>query len=151
MFIVEAKHGKINCVTGIFLTRELATAYIEKVPERLRGNQSIKEIAHITSFPFFIVEWDERTPRFEYVDEDGLRKIVDAIERDPERDAHERRKHIYANVYIIEGEWYPPSHYFGRDYMGWLRHIHIDAERIEHFLEEFGSAGEGLVQWLTLC
>jgi len=129
VYIIEASDELSSWVSGIFNDVEKAMDYFNSIPNEFKATQTIVETP--LEFPFYIIEFN-RT--FSYLDKDGLIKAIKDIVRVEDQD------NVYFNIYSIESDYFPMKP--GTDYMGTLKHDHVD----NSFLDWYEREGEAFLK-----
>ncbi len=124
MNYIEAVNGDRKWISGIFLEKRDAQNYFQLIPEEIKDSQIIKSV-NFEKYPVYLVEAEE----FYFVDLKRVREAINKIEVIP--DAED----TYINIYEITKDFAPAKP--GKDYMGMLKHVHVDNE----YLERYGKFG----------
>ncbi len=126
MYYIEAQKDSYKWISAIFMDKEKALSYMEKIPAHLKECQALCEIP-LNTYPVYLVEGDV----FHFCDVDGVHAALQAIEIKPDYE------HIYLNIYKISEDFQSPKP--GADYMGALFHIHVHND----FMHHYQAAGKG--------
>jgi hypothetical protein len=130
VFLYQTKK-KWSSVTGVFNKQEDAVAFWESMsPEMRQINEPIEIDANL-HYPFYVVEFVDdvnRTNGFEYLTLDGVEAELRDIQQTP-------GDQIYFTVYEVLEDWKGNPKYPGGDYMGALKHWHVD----NAFLQTHGT------------
>ncbi|MCJ8278604.1 MAG: hypothetical protein MJK14_01300 [Rivularia sp. ALOHA_DT_140] len=124
MNYIKAVKGNRKWISGIFLKQEDADNYFQLIPEEIKDGQIIKSV-NFEDYPVYLVEAED----FYFVDLEGVREAIDKIEEVQDF------KYIYINIYEIKNDFLPDKP--GQDYMGCLKHIHVNNEYLERY-KKFG-------------
>ena len=124
MFLVTCERTNHRWVSGVFRERADATSYVDEVPDELRAIQSVVE-AGPSAYPVYLVE----DTNFVLHSSDSLAVFLAGLRRVDDDDW------CYCNVYRLTEDWWPPRP--GTDYMGAIRHVHIE----NHHLDRVSAEG----------
>lgn len=120
MNYIEAVKDNRKWISGIFLKDVDAQNYFQLIPEDIRDNQLIKSV-NLEKYPVYLVEAEE----FYFVDLKGIREAIDKIKLIPDFE------YAYINIYEITEDFAPEKP--GKDYMGILKHVHVDNEYLARY------------------
>lgn len=124
MFIITATRGERHWISGIFLSKQDAEAYMNLIPDELKQYQKIVELNGF-EYPFYIFEEKDK---FDYVNEEEMVNRLQNIEQ------NEDTKVVYFNIYTIRQDYQPQKP--GTDYMGILPHDHINNSFLAWYRKE---------------
>lgn len=120
MNYIEAVRNNRKWISGIFLNEEDARNYFWLIPEDIRDGQRIKSV-NFEEYPVYLVEAEE----YYFVDLNGVREAINKIR------VIQDFEYSYINIYQITKDFVPERP--GKDYMGVLKHIHVDNEYLERY------------------
>lgn len=139
MFLFQTTEKRAS-ITGVFRTKEAATAFWQRMSEANRErNEGLEhEIQH---YPFYILEF-EATPEqkkysdsvngFHFCTEDEVAEEIASIQRDENLGVGES----YFTVYALRGDWEGDPANPGADYMGSLEYWAIDNQYLDQYGRE---------------
>ena len=104
---------------------EDAEKYFWLIPSDIRDGQIIKSV-NFEKYPLYLVEAEE----FRFTDLKGIHEAINKIQ------LIQDFKYIYINIYEIKKDFIPEKP--GKDYMGNLRHVHVDNQYLERY-KKFGT------------
>lgn len=125
MDYVEVVRENRKWISGVFLQSKDAENYFQLIPEGIKNYGRIKSV-NFDRYPVYLVESEE----FYFVDLKGLHQAIIKIEILP------NFKYIYINIYEITEDFVPKKP--GTDYMGILKHAHVNNEYLERY-QKFGG------------
>ncbi|MBV6625319.1 MAG: hypothetical protein KI793_20725 [Rivularia sp. (in: Bacteria)] len=120
MNYIEAIKEDRKWISGIFLSKQDTREYFQLIPECMKKYQIIKSV-NFKEYPVYLVEAEE----FCFVDLKGVCETINKIEMIPDFE------YIYANIYEISKDFVPKKP--GTDYMGILKHVHVDNEYLQRY------------------
>lgn len=125
MNYIEAVRDNRKWISGIFLNEKDSEDYFGLIPEDIRGGQRIKSVK-FEEYPVYLVEGEE----FYFVDLKGVREAINKIQVIPDCE------YSYINIYEIKKDFIPEKP--GTDYMGMLKHTHVNNQYLERY-RKFGE------------
>ncbi|BAY82719.1 hypothetical protein NIES267_22030 [Calothrix parasitica NIES-267] len=125
MNYIEAVSDNRKWISGIFLNEKDAENYFQLIPEDIRDGQRMKSV-DLKEYPVYLVEAEE----YYFVDLNGVREAINKIQ------VIQNCEYIYINIYEIKKDFIPENP--GKDYMGMLKHVHIDNQYLERY-RKFGE------------
>ena len=115
MNYIEAVKGNRKWISGIFMSEQDTDNYFQLIPEDIRDSQRIKWV-NFDKYPVYLVEAEE----FYFVNLKGIREAINKIK------VIQDFEYIYINIYEITKDFVPEKP--GKDYMGILKHVHVNNE-----------------------
>ena len=125
MNYIEAVRNNRKWISGIFLKEKDAENYFQLIPEDIRDGQRIKS-ANFENYPVYLVEAEE----FWFADLKGIHEAINKIR------VIQDFEYIYINIYEIKKDFIPEKP--GTDYMGMLKHTHVNNQYLERY-RKFGK------------
>lgn len=125
MDYIEAVRDNRKRISGIFLNEKDAEDYFQLIPEDIRDGQKIKSV-NLKEYSVYLVEAEE----YYFVDWNGVREAINKIQ------VIQDFEYSYINIYEIQKDFIP--HKPGKDYMGMLKHVHVDNQYLESY-RKFGE------------
>jgi len=122
MNYIEAVRGNRKWISGIFVEKKDAENYFQLIPGDIRDGQIIKSV-NLTEYPVYLVEGEE----FYFVNLKELHEAINKIELIPDFE------YSYINIYEIKKDFIPEK--AGKDYMGILKHAHVDNEYLKRYIK----------------
>lgn len=129
--IVHNTSNNRRWISGIFQDRDNAIAYMESIPPDIKPPDL--RAFRIESYPVFLLE--AKGVEFTLYKEADINEYIKNIILEDDED----EDRLYANIYYLEEDW--QSSRPGTDWMGAIRHTHLDDRGILR-VRDSGMASE---------
>jgi hypothetical protein len=123
MFLVTAKRGRLQWVSGVFQHRQDAESYLAEIPEELRSVQRAQAF-QVSGYPLYM---SEKEAGFHVMSGTDAESLLGALQRKSDDEW------CYLNLYKLREDWRPDQP--GTDQMGSLAHVHIENWHLDRFAE----------------